>query len=105
MKKGLMHGIIYLIVQVWDLQKKKISIKNKSDGHHYKQQNDGYSFETWLEDARKCTLRPILVVEISSREPVQSNVKQGNFMPIEIVLIVKNLSMSLFCVQRKNYLS
>ena len=58
--------------------RKKFSIKNKSDGHHY-----GYSFETWFEDARECTLRPILVVGISFWELVQFDVKQDNSMPID----------------------
>ena len=49
--------------------RKKVSIKNKSNGHHYKQQNRGYSFKTWLEYARECTL-----VEISFGELVQSDV-------------------------------
>ena len=56
--------------------RKKVSIKNKSTGHHYKQQNRGYSFKTWLEYARECTLRTILIVEIPFSESVQSDVKQ-----------------------------
>ena len=51
---------------------KKSSIENK----HWNR--GGYNFDRWLEDVRECTL-----VEISSREQVQSDVKQSNFVPID----------------------
>ena len=56
-------------------KRKKSSIKNKNDGHW---NHGGYNFDTWLEDARECTLRPIPVVEIPSLD-----VKQGNFLHID----------------------
>ena len=64
--------------------RKKSSIKKKSDMHTYKHWNRGgsYSFETWLEDAKKYTLRPIPIVEVFFLEQVQSDIKQGNFVPI-----------------------
>ena len=51
----------------------------------YKQQNNGYNFEIWLEETNECTLRPIHVVEIFSGEQVQYEVKQCNFVPIDSV--------------------
>ena len=78
---------------IWDYLSKGSSLgftrKKSSKWNH------GYNFETWLEDAMDCTLRPILDVEISFLEPMQANVKQGNFMVIDNFLIVKTLGMSL----------
>ena len=52
------------------------STNNKSDGHNYKQRNRGCNFETWLENARECTLRPIPIVDVPFQKYEQSDLRQ-----------------------------
>ena len=47
----------------------------------------GYNFDKWLEDARECTLRSIFIIKVPSLEHVQSEVKQGNFVPTDRVCL------------------
>ena len=72
MKKGLPKG------SNLGSTKKKFSIENKNDGHNYNNWNHGgtYNFETWLVDARGCTLIPILMVEVPFLGQVQCDEKQ-----------------------------
>ena len=48
---------------------KKSSIENK----HWNR--GGYNFDRWLEDARECTLRLILAIEVDFTKKVQFDVK------------------------------